>query len=409
MAVWLKEENNDIVIKTISFLISPFIAFLYSLRRIKTKSSYVIFFLFAVFFGLSFTVGDYRYENTIDGISYRIEFEDYKNVSFNEYYDGLKGFLSLKEGNKDYYFNTIAFYVSRITDNYHVMFMVFAIVFAFFQLKTFKIFTKEDNFNTSLACFILAYLFTINQIFNINGVRFWTAAWIGVFSIFQIFKYGNKKYFLLVLCTPFFHGTFWFFILILFLAYLLKRHEKFWIILFYISFIFSSFSVEIIRNSYSFAPDFLKFTINSYTSNDYINELASAPVNTGLGVFFRSLERYYMMFLVFIFIRNSDIIKGNSKTKNLYLFLLVWMTFVNFVMPVPSFGERYILLAYPLIAYIWLVNFQSKKSKYNILIYILPLFMITRIYQLTMLNIKVLEPNFYYSSPFYLIYKYLMI
>ena len=207
MAVWLKENNRDKSLKIILFLLSPFFSFLYALRRMNTKSSYIVFFLFAVFFGMSFTVSNVRgIDGTTDGISYRNAFESYKNVSTSQYYDGLKRFFTFDEGNKDY--DTVAFYVSRITDNYHVMFMFFAAIFAFFQLKTFRFLTTEDNFNNSLVCVLLAFLFTYNQIFNINGMRFWTAAWIGVYSIFQIFLNDNKKYFLLALCTPFFSWLF---------------------------------------------------------------------------------------------------------------------------------------------------------------------------------------------------------
>ena len=53
---WLKEDSMDIVIKIMTFMISPFISFLYSLKRINTRSSFVVFFLFALIYGLCFTV-----------------------------------------------------------------------------------------------------------------------------------------------------------------------------------------------------------------------------------------------------------------------------------------------------------------------------------------------------------------
>lgn len=194
MTTWPKENNSDKALKIILFLISPFIAFLYSLRTIKTKSSYVVFFLFCVFFGLSFSVSAGKDEhNRADGASYREKFELYKYVSDSEFYNRFNEYFTFEEGAKDYYFDTVAFYVSRVTDNYHIMFMVFAIVFAYFGLKSLRFLTSEPKFDASLSCLILVYLFMINQIFNINGVRFWTAAWIGVYCIFQIFRNGNKK------------------------------------------------------------------------------------------------------------------------------------------------------------------------------------------------------------------------
>src|SRR5690606_38353493 len=135
------------------------------------KSSYIVFFFFALFFGLSFTVVE---ERGYDSSHYKNEFENYRFVNAYTFEQDFENFLTFNDGKKDYYFDTVAFYVSRITDNYHFMFMIFAAIFAFFALKSFKFFTSEENFSFSVACLILAYLFMYNQIFNINGVRMWT-------------------------------------------------------------------------------------------------------------------------------------------------------------------------------------------------------------------------------------------
>lgn len=49
MPTWQKENNHDIILKLVLFLISPFFAFVYSLRTMRTRSSYVVYFLFAIF------------------------------------------------------------------------------------------------------------------------------------------------------------------------------------------------------------------------------------------------------------------------------------------------------------------------------------------------------------------------
>lgn len=408
MATWLKESNKDKATKVILFLISPFIAFIYSLKRIKTKSSYVVFFLFFIFFGLAFTVqSGKRGDVTIDSASYRERFDIYKLVSHREFTENFKDFLTFSEGKKDYYFDTVAFYVSRITDNYHVMFMVFAAVFAFFSLKTFKFLTSEDNFDASISCYILAYLFMINQIFNINGMRFWTAAWIAVYAIFQIFKNNNKKYFLLVLITPFFHGAYWIYLTVVVIAYFFKKNSKLWIVLFFISFFVSNISIDFIRNLTDKLPPFLADMVLSYTDPEYVELRRTSLVSSRFAKIFDFLVRFYLNFIVYLFIRNSKTINDNPKTQNLFAFLLVWMTFVNFTMPVPSLGGRFMTLSYPLIAYIWLVNFKGKK--YTNILYAMPfVFSASIFFQLRYYNM-VLDPVFYISSPFYLIYKYLLI
>ena len=121
---------------------------------------------------------------------------------------------------------------------------------------------------------------------------------------------------------------------------------------------------------------------------------------------FSYLVIIYLNFLVWLFIKNSNLIINNKKTTRLYSFLLMWMIFVNFTMPVPSLGGRFILLSFPIISYIWLVNFYD--IKYKIVLYLMPFIFLFSIYKQLILYTKVLEPVFYVSSPFYLIYKYLL-
>lgn len=407
MSIWLREKKQDVEIKIILFIISPFFSLLYSLKNINTKSSYIVFFLTAIFFGLAFSVpsGKDLLQGGIDGQSYRADFEDYKYVNIIDFKEGFLGFLSFDEGKKDYYFDTVAFYLSRVTDNYHFMFMIFAIIFSYFSLKSFKFLTSEDKFDASIVSYILVYLFLYNQIFNINGVRFWTAAWIAVYCIFQIYRNGNKKYFLLALLTPFFHGSYWIFLGVLLVAQISKRFERFWVVLFFISFFVSAFAVELIQSLESYLPTFLSKLAQSYTSEESLQQTWS-----GFGwlpIVFKNFILIYLTIMVLLFIRNSKEILLNEKTKNLYLFLLVWVSVFNFLMMVPSLGSRFLQLSYPILAYIWLVIFKGYRYKRVILI--LPFVFLWSIFKQFLLYSEVLDIYFYLSSPFYLIYKYIII
>mgnify|MGYP000874255817 CR=1 FL=1 len=404
MSTWLKEKNSDITIKYILFLFSPFFSFIYALRRINTKSSYLTFFATAIFFGMSYTVPSGKSsEGGIDGQVYREFFENYKYVQYSEFIDNLMGFLSFNVGMKDYYFNTIAFYLSRVTDNYHVMFMVFAIIFAYFSLKTLKFLTEEDKFDLSIISYILLYLFLHNQIFNINGVRFWTPAWIALYSIFQIYRNNNNKYFLLALLTPYFHGSYWIFIAVLILARFLMRFEKIWIIFFITSYFISIFSLALIEYVQPYLPNFLVNLTNSYTSTEAISRRENITIYKTI---FSNLTTFYINFIIILFIKNSKEIRKNIKTKNLYLFLLVWSSTFNFFMAIPSLGNRFIELSYPIIAYIWLINFKNKKYDYVILA--LPLVFANSIREQIIYYNMTLSTGFYFSSPFYLIYKHIL-
>ena len=168
-------------LKFILFLISPLLSLIYSLNSLNSKSSRVVIFLFCLFFGLAFTVTDIRTEGSPDGITYRSQFQDYHGISKEAYQQTAQEYFTFSGVVKDFYADTMAYVVSRFTDNYHIFFMVIAMVFAFFQIKTLKYLTDNNNFVAGVTCLLLVFLFTFVSIKNINGLRFWTAYWIACY------------------------------------------------------------------------------------------------------------------------------------------------------------------------------------------------------------------------------------
>ncbi|WP_168418328.1 EpsG family protein [Acinetobacter towneri] len=407
MNEWLKETKKDVELKIILFLIAPFFAFLYSLYRIKTKSSYCVFFLFSIFFGISFSVDSGRdiAGEGVDGQYYRENFEIYINLDAYDFYDKFLNYISFTGYSKDFYFDTIAYYISRVTENYHFLFLVVSVVFIFFALKSFKFFTTEEKFDNSIISYFLVYLFFYNQIFNINGFRFWTAAWIAIYCIFQIYRNNNKKYIFLAFLTPYFHGAYWIFLGVLIISQLFRKFKNFWILFYFISFFVSYFSISIIQRLHSYLPLTFSRFAERYTSDEVI----ASREWSGFGwlpELFNSLVSIYIAIIIFLFIKHSKEILQDGRTKNLYLFLIVWCSIFNFLMIVPSLGSRFILLSYPIIAYIWLVKFKDKR--YNSVLIFLPLVFFWDIFKQLVSYNKVIDFGFYFSSPIYLIYKYII-
>lgn len=400
------ERNNKIII----FIISPFLAFLYSLKNMNTKSSFAVFFGFAICFGMAFSVQSYEsLSNTEAGIDagrYRLEFERSANMSSAEFYRDLNTYFDFDEGDKDFYYISMVYIVSRFTHNYHWLFMAFAVVFAFFQLKALKFLVEEEHWRNGLFCIILAAFFTWNQIFNINAMRFYTAAWITVYAVFQIFLNGRKRYFMLLAITPFFHTSFFLIAGFIIVAFIVKRFEWFWIILLIISFFSSTVFAEYINMSADYLPDFLAKTVRSYTDTErlYSDITFSGSGFWWIPMMFNKLYRIYTNTLIVLFIINRNIIK-KTKCKNLYLFAIIFMTFINFSMPIPALGIRSIVMIYPIISYIWLSCFGTRK--YNWLIYIFPLIWTWQIMTYFNYYSTVIDLSFLVSSPIYMIAKYL--
>lgn len=404
MLPWSKEKTNDVFLKVLLFLISPFFAAIYAVKRMNTKSSYAVFMLFSLFFGMAYTISN---NSNLDGTYYRNWFEWYDKANLQDYIYRFQDFLTFELGIKDFYFDSLAFFLTRFTSNYHWLFAISAIIFSYFALKTFRFFTSERSLDFSIVGILLTYLFMSIDIFSINGLRFWTAAWIGVYSIFQIFVNNNKRFFFLALFTVFIHASFLFFIAVIVLIYLLKNLEKTWVILFFISFFIGSVASELFQNVADYFPSVFRKLILSYTDSEYMRQIK----NEGSGFIWVArimnfLMSLYVNIMVYLLIQNKDMIKGNVKTKELYLFLIPFMSIINFVMPIPSLGVRYFQLSLPIIAYIWLINFKDKK--YKLFIYLMPVFFWFVMYRQITRYLTVLDYTFFISNPFVLIYNYLI-
>ncbi|WP_419545608.1 EpsG family protein [Odoribacter laneus] len=409
-SVWLPETKIDLQIKVLLFLVSPFYGFLYALRRIKTKSSFVIFFLFALCFGMAFTPDKRGTEAYIDGQNYAEEMPWFANMSDEHFYSEFKEFLAFSEGKKDYYYDFMAFHISKFTSNYHVMFLIFAMVFAFFSLKTYKYLVIEKEFDNSYICILLSYLFMFNGIFNINGVRFWTAYWVALLALFKIFKDGNYKYLLLLLITPFFHGSYWLVISLAVIIFLTRKFYNVWIILYFLSFFFGQLSLQMANESIDYLPTFLQGPALSYISMEKI--LKSNQVGTGfwiVGEIFNYIVSIFFFVVMIIFIKNKRTILADERVKNIFLLLLSLMTFANFTMPIPSVGIRFIILTYPLVAYIWLVCFKGKFFKGDLFLKFIPLYFFMTLYSQLTLYLSTLNIDFFIASPIYLIIRYLVV
>ena len=413
MEKWYKENKNNTSVKFVLLGINPLLGFLSALVDLKTKSSFIILFLFFICIGFSLTIPEIRTDKcNYDAITYRQNFEAYTKYDTNIFFSNLKDWVAL-EGESDFYADTLYFLVSRFSGNYHIMFMVTALVFSFFLLKSLRFFVLDEHFDRSLCCYILLYLFLSNQILNLNMFRYYTAMWITVYALLNVFVLHKTKYLFLLLLTPFFHGSFWLIYALFLLFYLTVKWKRIWEICFIISIFVGELSLELFRESAEFIP-LLTNHFEGYLDENYvyrINEGGSGHIWV-----IRFLERcsigYINLLILVLIINYKKHIKGTDCTV-IYIFLLVLMSFVNFTIVIPSLGSRFVMLAFPFIAYVWLRCLLIRKN--NIYIYGLGCMFIVHallpfnIYQFPCIQhyLSLLETCFFYASPLYLVNKYI--
>lgn len=398
---WRVENPSEKQTKLVLFLISPFLSFLYSLKDLHTKSSYKVLFWFTLFFGLCMV---FNQEVRNDGKFHAYEFQQYEMKDYAQYSKEVGSFFTLenREGTKDLFDKTVMYTVSRVTGNYHIYFLAIAFFYAFFMTRGLRIFTSEDTFDFSWASYFLLYIFFVYQFPSINGVRFGVAAWAAILCLFKLFRDGDKRYFLLALVTPLIHASFVFFLGMILIAYFTRRFEKAWFVLFILSFIFSEVSMRVFSENAAYLPGYMAEWADAYVHYDewYATEGSGFY---WLSALLKIARRFYFAFMIVLLYSNSNDIKSNPKTADIFAVLLVTFTIANFLSAIPSFS-RFVNLAIPLLAYIWLVNF--KGVKYNWVLLLFPFVSIVAIKENIDVYISLLEPCFLYSNPFYLFWKY---
>lgn len=379
------------------FLINPLFSLIYSLKSLEKRSSLFFVFLFCVFFGMAFTVSNVRLPGSPDGVSYRLMFEEYSYVGMSDYVLRAQEYFTFDSDIKDLYAETIAFIISRFTSNYHVFFMVIALIFAYFQLKSLAFLTRNRNYVGNTVCLLLVFLFTFIQIKNINGLRFWTAYWMACYAIMNIFLKERKLFFILLFVLPFVHGSYVVLWSLILLFLLTKKYNRVWNVLLVLSFFVGNFSLSIVRDTEIYLPSFLSQFVDQYASDSAV--AAKDAAGSGfyiLDEIFPVFVNVYLYIMLYLIIRSRDLIK-DRRVQNIYSFTIILVTFSNFMMPVPSLGGRFMALSYPFIAYLWLDIFGT--DRYRRVIYCMPFVFIMSIYHLFRSYWFNVDRLFYISSP----------
>jgi hypothetical protein len=360
-------KNNQ---KTLAvFFIQPFIAFLLAISQLKSKYSFVVIFSFFVLFGFTFLAQN----ESFDSFRYIERFHQCIPYDLVQYQHDIADFFTFKSKIKDLYVITSYFIVSRFTDNYHVLMALWAAVFSFFCLKSFRFFVNCPEFEKSLAVFLLAFLFlSSNSIFNINGVRFWTAAWVAVYVVFEMIVNKNYKFTALALLTPLIHISYLFFVGVLIVFLLTRKFENIWMLLFFVSFFVSEISIQLFRNYQEHLPPFIQSVIWSYAAEENLAEhrrvIEQIPLYAKI---LNSLPRYFLNLMMFVFITNYKRMWLFKSGRVVFIFLLIWLSFVNFTMAIPSFGSRFIALSVPFVCYLGLLTYRHIPMLPK-LIYLIP-------------------------------------
>jgi hypothetical protein len=358
----------------ILWLLNPFISLIYLLRKSGLNSNIFPYLLISFFFGLSFVVstsgGDsIRYANELK------RFHD-SNASIIEV---INDFYKEESSRLDVYQPIITWLVSIFTADSKLLFALFALVFGYFWFSGLILIRSKINVKIN-GLILLSFIFLVltNPIWNINGVRMWTAVSVFFYGILNIHLKKNHNGWIFVFFSVFIHFSL-ILSLIVYLLYRILPSKNLTLLysLYLISFFIGELNLEIIRNYLELLPTLLQ-TKKAYISEEYVDSLESVS-NTYSFQFIlaNSLVKYLILFICTILYANflSKKLRFGSNTILFFSLGLFLLIFSNLASSVPS-GSRFAVISNLVIITSFLFSFNEYiKINYVIkLILILILF-----------------------------------
>lgn len=324
----------------------PVGAFISALRNFRIPQSRNIFWFSCIFFGLTYIYNPIS-ESRADGIRYA---EDLIVIHDNpqswetfkaSFYDSSGGFLDL-------YQPIVTFSLAFFTGEPRILFAVFALVFGFFYSRNMWFVLGKIPMRLNFTLIVLiTTLFLVNPIWNINGVRMWTAAQVFVYGALPYIWSKDKSKILWVFASLLIHFSFFIPVLIL-LAYIAlpKKSTLPFLVLYLVSLFISEIEISFFQSLAEYLPDILDRKVAGYTSETYVAKVFGEAETAGLFVTLLSYISKWgvAVLLIYITVKEKRVLKLNSSLRNLLTFSMFILAISFFLSNVPS-GGRFVTVA----------------------------------------------------------------
>lgn len=368
-------DAKELIIKMVLFVVCPFAAFLGSLLRPTSKSSFVIYFLFGVLFCWHLdSAGLQGYD---DYMGIRDLFLRHK-YTMQDLFDKFMDYITFQGKEKEIYSVFLNAVTRLFSNNYHLFFAIASIPYMIFSLLSVRKLTSDERFPVyGIMPLVIILLFIIpRDIVTVQNPRYTTGVWITMWGFLNFFDESkrNRLYYIIpILLTPLIHSGFWpmIFVFIAFLVCPLRL--RFLELLFFVSIPFSLLSYDLFSGlNYSFLPPVFSHWVESYLSGD---KYETFILHKGASGFFWVQQLFsYIVYGLYIFIaillmKNKNLVFSRLDTARLYPFYLLLFSVTNFIRLLPTIGQRYLWTVQILSIYLFYkVFFPLKKKTFYIIL-----------------------------------------
>jgi hypothetical protein len=348
-------------------LLWPFGAFISSIYRFRKPEAKTIFWLFCVYFGFSFVIPE-DFAGAADSARYATALIEMhaRTVSFenllNALYDPAIGFV-------DVYQPLATWLISIFTDDPKWLFSLFGGVFGFFYAQNIWLLLKHVNIKVTLVLFlfILGYALT-NPIWNINGVRMWTAAQMFLYGILLYFMENRKTSGIIWLTVSIlFHYSFLFPVGVFFLYLFLPESLMVYLIFYLLAAFINEINLVTVRESLSFLPDVFQPRVDAYTNLDYALSIKEKALQSAWHVRFAQLaSRIVIYSWVIVVFFSQRYWHDDSKRilKKVFAFALFIGGWANIAALVPA-GGRFLIITNGLFYFIFVLSLIQPKIMFK--------------------------------------------
>lgn len=350
------------------FILWPFLALMTAIANYNTKEAKKVVYFFLIYYGLTFVIGEISY-NGPDAQRSALNLFQIAKLPFSDFFKIVGGLYTV-DTSVDIVGPLISFIVSRFTTSHGLLFAAYASVFGIFYLGSINQLYDRYKENRGWNALIhLLFFMMIIPFTEINGFRFYTAAWIYFYGAYHVVLNRNSKFLLVALASALVHFSFLTANAVLIIYYIAGNRNFIYLPLVILSFALPDLLKPVFQVISMKFGGAIQARFEGYSSEGYIFGLKESLSTTSwfVGLNAKLIFYYLLAALAFIKFRFWSRMTDRPE-KNLFSFLLLFLAFVNFGQNIPSFGSRFQTVFF-LFATLYLFNHYVKQSgnKINLL------------------------------------------
>lgn len=314
------------------FLLWPFAAFVYALRKFRSPWASKIFMLFAAFLGFTFVMM---------GDAYRVA-ALLQTTQLSSLRDIFASYFTVGTGKLDIVYSVITYVVAIFTRDYRFLFSILTFLFAFFIAKSvwFLIQHAGDRIGKFDALMLIAFALTV-QIWYIGG-RWNFAALVFSYGLLLYFYSNNLKYLFLSFLSVFIHWSFFLVLPIVLLYLLFKNRSTIYYLFFAISFFYALVTTQVAQATFEdYAPDPVLESRSSYFDKNVTKSLTTEAEQLNWYVTGHREAINWLVFInaSFIFLLKKNTIRQSKPLFNLFNFAMLFLGVANTLSTIPSMSR----------------------------------------------------------------------